>query len=127
MDGELIHGELTEKVLGAAIEVHRILGPGLLESTYRECLVEQLCASHLEVERESPIAIRYKNIVIDGAYRADLIVEKKVLVELKSVERLLPIHDAQTLTYLKLSQLRAGLLLNFNTLKLKHGIRRFVL
>lgn len=123
----MMDGELTEKVLRAAIEVHRVLGPGLLESAYRECLVEQLCASDLEVEREAPIAIRYKNIVIDGAYRADLIVDKKVLVELKSADRLLPIHEAQTLTYLKLSQLRVGLLLNFNTLKLKHGIRRFVL
>ena len=108
MDGGLICGELTEKVLKAAMEVHRNLGPGLLESAYRQCLVEQLCASNLEVEREVPIAIRYKDLVIDGAYRADIIVEKAVLLELKAVDRLLPIHDAQTLTYLKLARSSRG-------------------
>ena len=122
----LVCADLTEKVLAAAFEVHRSVGPGLLESTYRECLVEELKTIGLTVEREVPITIRYKELSIEGAFRADLVVENTVLLELKSVERLLSIHFAQTLTYLKLSKLRVGLLLNFNTSRLRHGIHRFV-
>ena len=123
----LVCGELTERVLAAAFEVHRSVGPGLLESTYRECLAEELRVAGLSLEREVPIPLRYRELSIEGAFRADLIVENTVLLELKSVERLLSIHFAQTLTYLKLSKLRIGLLLNFNTTRLRHGIHRFVL
>ena len=123
---DLIETRLTERILGAAIEVHRNLGPGLLESAYRVCLVDELNEAGLRVEREVVLPVKYKGRLVDGAYRADLIVEGAVLVELKAVERLLPIHDAQTLTYLRLGGLRVGLLLNFFNCRLKDGIRRFV-
>ena len=123
---ELIETRLTERILGAAIEVHRNLGPGLLESAYRECLIDELQHGRLHVEREVVLPIHYKGRVVRGAYRADLIVENAVLVELKAVEHVLPIHEAQTLTYLRLGGLRVGLLLNFFNCRLKDGIRRFV-
>ena len=118
---------LTDKVIGLAIEVHRTLGPGLLESAYEECLCFELTRSPLSFRRQVPLAISYKSIDLDCGYRADLIVEDELILELKAIDRLLPLHDAQLLTYLKLSGLKKGLLLNFNTVLLKDGIRRLVL
>jgi GxxExxY protein len=118
---------LTEKVIGFAIEVHRQLGPGLLESAYEECLSYELRQSGLDFRRQVPLPVVYKTIRLDCGYRIDIVVEDKVVLELKTVERLIPVHDAQLLTYLKLSGMRIGLLLNFNSPVLKDGIRRMVL
>jgi len=123
MDNSL--NELTGRVLSCAFRVHSVLGPGLLEGAYKACLKEELEYAGLRVELEVQIPVKYRNAAVDCAYRADVIVEGRVLVELKSVEALLPIHSAQTITYLKLSGLRAGLLLNFNARHLKDGLRRF--
>lgn len=117
---------LTWRILGAAIEVHRELGPGLLENAYRECLVDELRRTGLCVERELALPVVFRGRKIDFAYRADLVVNEEVLVELKAVEVLLPIHEAQTLTYMRLAHLPVGLLLNFHVPRLKDGIRRFV-
>ena len=124
--GEQVMGEITRRILGCAIEVHRELGPGLLESTYRTCLVKQLLMDGLYVEEEVGIPIQYKGQFVESSYRADLIVDRAVLLELKALERLLPIHEAQTLTYLKHSRLRVGLLINFNVTSLMKGVRRYV-
>ncbi len=113
---------LTESVIGAAIEVHRSLGPGLLESSYELCLCRELNLRDISFERQKPIAIEYKGVKLDCGYRADL-----VLVEVKAVESLLPIHDAQLLSYLKLGGWSVGLMINFNEQFLRHGIRRKVL
>ena len=118
--------ELTFKVIGCAIEVHRRLGPGLLEKTYRTCLQHELELQGIRVDAEVPIAINYRGIEVEASYRADLIVERSVLLELKAVEKLLPIHSMQTLTYLRLAQLPIGLLINFNVPSLKDGVRRFM-
>ncbi len=118
---------LTEKVIGFAIEVHRQLGPGLLESAYEECLCYELSQSGLSFRRQVPLPVIYKSIRLDCGYRMDVVVEEQVIVELKTVERLMPIHEAQILTYLKLSGLRTGLLLNFNSAVLKDGLRRIML
>jgi len=118
---------LTEKIIGFAVEVHRQLGPGLLESAYEECLRYELRQSGLVFQRQVPLPVVYKAIRLDCGYRIDIIVEEKVILELKTVERLIPVHDAQLLTYLKLSGVRIGLLLNFNSPVLKDGIRRLVL
>ena len=115
---------LTEKVIGFAIEVHRQLGPGLLESAYEECLCYELAQSALGYRRQVPLPIVYKGIRLDCGYRMDVVVENQVILELKTVERLMPIYEAQMLTYLKLSGIHTGLLLNFNTAVLKDGIRR---
>ena len=117
---------LSEKVIGAAIEVHRVLGPGLLESAYEKCLCHELAERHLAFERQVPVPVSYKGIAIECGYRADLVVERALLVELKAVDKILPIHHAQVLTYLRLSGIRTGLLMNFNTKVLKDGIKRFV-
>jgi GxxExxY protein len=122
----LIEGELTGRILACAIDVHRELGPGMLERTYRICLLHRLRMEGLTVRQEQPIAIEFKGQLIENAYRADLIVADTVLVELKAVEALLPVHEAQVLTYLKFLNLPVGLLLNFNVTSLKQGIRRFV-
>ena len=122
MDREAV----SRKVLGSAIEVHKVLGPGLLENSYRTCLLRQFELDGLAAAFEVPIEVVYKDVQIPTAYRADLIVENTVLVELKAVERLLPVHEAQILTYLKHTGLSLGLLLNFNTTRLALGIRRFV-
>jgi GxxExxY protein len=114
----------TEEVIGALIEVHRTLGPGLLESTYEACLVHELTLRGLRCERQKPLAVRYKGLFVECGYRLDLLVEDRILIELKAVERLLPIHTAQVLTYLKLSEVRVGLLVNFNVRVLKDGLRR---
>ncbi len=118
---------LTGKVIGAAIEVHRALGPGLLESAYEECLCHELNLSGLGIQRQVPLPVVYKGVRLDCGYRLDVVVEGRVLVELKTAERLLPIHEAQLLTYLRLAQIHTGLLLNFNVPVLRDGIKRMVL
>jgi GxxExxY protein len=118
---------LTEKIIGFAISVHRHLGPGLLESAYEECLCYEIEQSGLSFRRQVALPIIYKAVRLDCGYRMDIVVEDQVIVELKTVERLLPIHEAQMLTYLKLSGMRIGLLLNFNTPVLKDDIRRMLL
>ena len=118
---------LTEQIIGAAIKVHSALGPGLLESTYRVCLAYEIGKLNLSVETEKPLPVVYETVRLDAGYRIDLLVNGLVIVELKSVEALLPIHHAQLLSYLKLSNLRVGLLLNFNTKRLvEGGIKRIV-
>ncbi len=114
-------------MIGAAIEVHRELGPGLLESAYEECLAIELDEAGLSVQRQVELPLRYKGRDLDAGYRLDLVVDGQLIVELKSVERLLPIHDAQLLTYLRLSGIKTGLLLNFNTPVLFRGVKRLVL
>jgi GxxExxY protein len=124
---ELIEGELTELIIGAAIEVHKTLGPGLLESVYELCLCHELRLRGIRFERQIDIPAEYKGVKLDCAYRLDLLIEGRVIVEVKSVETLLPIHEAQLLTYLRLAAKRVGLLINFNTPVLKKGIIRRVL
>ena len=118
---------LTERIIGFAIDVHRQLGPGLLESAYEECLYFELKQNRLDVRRQVPLPVIYKSIRLDCGYRLDLVIENQIIIELKTVERLLPPHEAQLLTYMKLSGMRTGLLLNFNTAVLKDGIRRLML
>jgi GxxExxY protein len=122
----LSFNELTERVIGSCIEIHRSLGPGLLESAYEECLCHELSAAHIGFERQKPLPVRYKGVKLDCGYRLDLVVEQKLIIELKAIEQLLPIHEAQLLTYLKLSGLTLGLLINFNVPVLKSGIKRIV-
>ena len=118
---------LTGAVIGAAIEVHRELGPGLLESAYEECLCRELSLRRIQFKKQVPQPVVYKDVHLDCGYRMDIVVEKKVVVEIKSVDTINPIHVAQILTYMKLSGLHTGLLLNFNTAVLKDGIKRFKL
>ena len=118
---------LTEQAIGCAIEVHRALGPGLLEAVYEECLCHELHENGLGFQRQIPVPVTYKAVNLETGFRADLVIEKELLIEIKAVERLLPVHQAQVLTYLKLSGIPKGLLLNFNTRVLKDGIRRFVM
>lgn len=118
---------LTEKIIGAAIEVHRHLGPGLLESAYETCLVYELEQLGLTVERQKALPLVYKEIYLDQGYRLDLLVEQRVVVELKVVEQFTPVHEAQILSYLRFSGCQIGLLINFNVRLLKEGIRRFVM
>ena len=118
--------EITSVVIGSAIEVHRELGPGLLESAYDTCLAYELDARGLAVERQWPLPVRYKGVLLDCGYRIDLLVERRVVVELKTVERLAPVHHAQLLTYLRLANLHVGLLLNFHEPTMRAGIRRVV-
>jgi GxxExxY protein len=119
--------ELSQKVLGCAIEVHRVLGPGLLESTYQQCLGRELHMNGIAFKLEHPLPVEYKGIRLDCGYRIDLFVEDELILELKAVEELKGIHEAQLLTYLKLSGVRQGFLFNFNVKKLKDGIKSFVL
>ena len=119
--------QISGKVIGAAIEVHKQLGPGLLESSYETCLVYELELGGLQIERQKTLPIVYKDLLLEQGYRIDLIVEKAIVVEIKAVEALLPVHQAQILTYLRLSNLHLGLLINFNVPKLKEGIRRFII
>ncbi|NOZ62230.1 MAG: GxxExxY protein [Calditrichaeota bacterium] len=118
--------ELSKLIIGSAIEVHRHLGPGLLESAYEECLCRELSINNIAFERQMPLPINYKGIKLDCSYRLDIVVEKQVIVELKAIEQITPIHQAQLLTYLKLSHLKLGLLINFNVPVLKDGIKRMV-
>jgi GxxExxY protein len=119
--------ELTEIVIGCAIEVHRSLGPGLLESTYEMCLCRELSLRNILFERQKPIPVIYKGVKLDCGYRADLIVDGRVLLEIKSIEQTSAIHDAQLLSYLKLSGMKVGLLINFNVRILTHGVHRKIL
>jgi GxxExxY protein len=116
----------TELIIGAGIQVHRELGPGLLESAYEACLEFELKAIGLLVERQKALPVRYRDVVVECGYRIDLLVEGKVIVELKSIEKLAPIHDAQLLSYLRLSGCHVGLLMNFNVRALRDGIKRIV-
>lgn len=118
--------KITDAIIGAAISVHRELGPGLLESAYEECLVYELIEQRMKVERQKGLPVTYRGVQLDCGYRIDLLVEDHVVVELKAVERLVPIHEAQLLSYLKLSGCEVGLLINFNVKTLKDGIRRLV-
>jgi len=117
---------LSHVVIGCAIEVHRALGPGLLESAYEECLAHELKTASLHFERQKPIALRYKTVNLECGYRLDFLVEDKLVIELKSVEALSPIFEAQILTYMRLADKPLGLLMNFNAQVLKHGLKRFV-
>ena len=119
--------KITEKIIGAAIEVHRTLGPGLLESAYEQCLEYELTERGLKVERQIPVPVIYKDLHIEYGYRLDLLVEDQVVVEIKSIEELHPVHEAQLLTYLKFSEKKIGLLINFNVKLLKEGLRRYIL
>jgi GxxExxY protein len=118
---------LTSKIIGAAVEVHRSLGPGLLESAYEHCLAHELTLRGIPFERQVMLPVLYKGVNVDCGFRIDLLVEREVVVEVKAVEALHPLHQAQLLTYLKLGGWRVGLLINFNTGVLKEGIRRMVL
>jgi len=117
---------MTQRIIAAAIEVHRHLGPGLLESAYEECLCYELARAGLRFERQVPLPVSYKGLHLDCAYRMDLVVEGSVIVELKAIDELLPIHKAQLLTYLKASGKEVGLLINFNVPVLRNGIKRMV-
>ncbi len=119
--------ELSNRVIGCAIEVHRTLGPGLLESTYQRCLTHEFSLNGIEFELEYPLPIEYKGINLDCGYRVDILVEGKIILELKSVDELKGIHRAQLLTYMKLANIRHGLLINFNTNRLKDGLKSFIL
>jgi GxxExxY protein len=118
--------ELTQGIIGSAIEVHRQLGPGLLESAYEECLSRELTLRGFALERQKPVPVVYKNVKLECGYRIDLLVERRVVVELKSIEQISAIHEAIVLTYLKLSHTSTGLLINFHVPVLKDGIRRYI-
>ena len=119
--------DLSNRVIGCAIEVHRHLGPGLLESTYEQCLAAELSEHEIPFRIQAELPVRYKNKRIDCGYRIDILVDESLIIELKSVDQLLPIHEAQLLTYMKLGQIGLGLLINFNVQLLKNGIKRMVL
>jgi len=119
--------KLSNRVIGCAIEVHRALGPGLLESTYQQCLAHELTLNRIEFLMEHPMPVQYKDVRLDCGYRVDLLVEDQLILELKSVAELKGIHEAQLLTYMKLAGIKTGLLINFNVKQLKTGIKRFVL
>jgi GxxExxY protein len=122
----MTENEIANKVIGIALEVHKALGPGLLESAYKECLYYKIGTSGLLVEKEKPMPLIFEEVKLDCGYRLDLLVEKKLVIEIKSVEALNDIHLAQTLTYLKLGNYKLGLLMNFNVVLLKDGIKRIV-
>jgi GxxExxY protein len=122
----MIENEISRQAIGCAINVHRELGPGLLESAYRECLFYELRNVGLEVQQEVPMPIVYKEVKLNHGYRLDLLIENKVLIELKTVEALNDVHTAQILTYLRLGGYKLGLLMNFHTAILKDGIKRFI-
>jgi GxxExxY protein len=123
----LYEEELTERIIGALIEVHRTLGPGLLESAYQACSAREFSLLQMPFEQEKTLPVEYKGVRVDCGYRLDFIVAEKVIVELKTVESLLPVHEAQLLTYLRLTGCKVGLLVNFNVPVLKRGIKRMVL
>lgn len=117
--------QITEKIIGCAIEVHKRLGPGLLESAYEECLSYELRNAGFSIERQIPVPVVYKEIKLEMGYRIDILVENAVVLELKSIDAFAPIHEAQILTYMKFSNKKIGLLINFNVNLLKEGIRRY--
>ena len=118
---------IGKKVLDAAYAVHSSLGPGLLESAYQECLAYELSHAGVSFQKEWPLPVRYKDVLIDCGYRVDILVEQSLILELKSVDKLLPIHEAQILTYMKLASVKTGLLINFNVQRLTDGLKRMVL
>ncbi|MDA8100509.1 MAG: GxxExxY protein [Nitrospiraceae bacterium] len=122
----LHHEELTAKLISAAIEVHRQLGPGLLESAYEECYCHELGLRDIKIERQKPLSLEYKGVNLDCGYRMDVVADQRVVVEIKCVDAILPIHEAQLLTYLKLSRLKVGLIINFHSRFTKDGIKRLV-
>jgi GxxExxY protein len=122
----MTENEISEKIIGCAIEVHKSLGPGLLESAYLECLHYEIQKAGLFVEKQKPLPLVYKEVKLDAGYRLDLIVESKVIIEVKSVEALNDVHTAQVLTYLKLSGCKLGLLMNFNVIRIVEGLKRLV-
>ena len=122
----MIENEISKKIIGAAIEVHKRLGPGLLESAYKECLFYEFQQAGLKVRKEKPMPIIYKEIKLDHGYRIDLLVEEKVVIEIKTVEAFTDVHLAQILTYLRLGNYKLGLLLNFHTAIMKNGIKRII-
>ena len=119
--------DLSNKVIGCAIEVHKTLGPGLLESTYQQCLAHELSLKQINFKIEYPLPVKYKGIFLDCGYRLDLLIEDEIILELKSVEQLKGIHEAQLLTYMKLMNIKQGFLINFNVKLLKQGLKSFVL
>jgi GxxExxY protein len=119
--------DLSHRVIGSAIEVHRHLGPGLLESTYQQCLARELHLSGIPFKLEYPLPVEYKGIHLDCGYRIDVLIEDAIILELKSVNQLKPIHEAQLLTYMKLTQIKQGFLINFNVEVLKNGLKSFIL
>jgi GxxExxY protein len=119
--------ELTGRVIGAAIEVHSILGPGLLESACRNCLAKEMALRGIAFVREQPLPLVYKELRLEHGYAMDFVVERRLILEIKAIEALAPLHEAQTITYLRLSGLPTALLMNFNVLRLRDGLRRFVL
>ena len=119
--------KLSNKIIGCAIEVHKALGPGLLESAYEECLAYELMQNGLKIERQKAVPVIFKEVKLDCGYRIDILVEDKIILELKSVDALAIIHEAQILTYLKFAEKKIGLLINFNVTRLKNGIKRFVM
>jgi GxxExxY protein len=124
---EILLNDLSERIIGCALQVHQALGPGLLESACEACLAYELEKSGLKVERQKALPVTYREVTIDCGYRVDLIVADSIIVELKAIDQIAPMHEAQLLTYLKLSGKRVGLLINFNVKLLKQGIRRLVL
>ena len=127
MSGLAHGGDLTGRIIGLAMQVHRHLGPGLLEQVYHQCLCFELSGADIPFDQQVPLPIRYRDIEIEGGYKADIVVAGEVILELKSVDQILPLHEAQLLTYLRISSCRIGLLINFNTASLTEGIRRRVL
>jgi GxxExxY protein len=127
LEEKMVGSELTGKIIGCAINVHKILGPGLLESAYEECLSYELAESGLSFIRQKPVPVVYKKIKLECGYRIDLLVENEVVVELKSIDAFAPVHTAQILTYMKFAEKKIGLLINFNVTKLVDGIRRYIL
>jgi GxxExxY protein len=127
-DGEVGRfGGLSRRVIGACIRVHRELGPGLLESAYERCLAHELSKEGLAFEQQRAVPVQYRGVELECGYRLDFVVERELVVEIKAVDRLLPVHEAQVLTYLKLTKIRCGLLINFNAETLKQGLRRLTL
>jgi len=123
----LIEEQLTEQLIGAFIEVHSQLGAGLLESAYQECLCHELTLRNIKFRRQVPLPVIYKGMKLECGYRLDIVAEEKVVIEIKTVEKLLPVHEAQLLTYLKLSGYKVGLLVNFNCEVIRNGLKRMVL
>ena len=119
--------QLTYQIIGCAYEVHKTLGPGLLESTYETCLCYELEKAGIKYEKQKELIINYKGVRLDNGYRIDILVENNIVIELKSVEALLPVHTAQIMTYIKLSKKRIGLLINFNVTNLQNGIHRYII
>ncbi len=126
MDEKKRINDVTEQIIGSAIDVHRVLGPGLLESAYEACLAFELVSRGLKVEQQRALPVIYRDVKLDCGYRLDFVVEKVVVIELKAIEQILPVHKAQLLSYLKLSDLKAWLLINFNVKMLKDGVVRLV-